>query len=142
MIAQFNTVPRNAFRGIGCQVKMFKVIFAQTIAVALASVLGGLIAGSRGGISSALGGAACVLPNLLFALYLKLVVHRSGEKFRSSFMMGELVKLLLIAGLLFIIARKYDDLHMPSLLIGLVLATQALFFLGFWTKTEHVDNGS
>ncbi|MDR0378800.1 MAG: ATP synthase subunit I [Candidatus Accumulibacter sp.] len=121
---------------------MFKVILVQTVAVALASVLGGLVAGSRGGISSALGGAACVLPNLLLALHLKLAARRSGGGFWVSFMVGEIVKLLLIAGSLFIIARKYDDLHMPSLLIGLVLATQALFFLGFWKKTEHVDNGS
>jgi ATP synthase protein I len=113
---------------------MFRVILLQTAAVILASVVGGLIAGSRGGISSALGGAAYIFPNLLLALHLKLVAHRPGVGFLAGFLFGEVVKLLLIVGLLFVIAREYDDLHAPSLLIGLVFATQALFFWGFWKK--------
>jgi ATP synthase protein I len=113
---------------------MFRVILLQTAAVVLASIVGGLIAGLRGGISSALGGAACVLPNLLLALYLKFAARRPGAGFVFSFMFGEAVKLALIAGLLFAAVRGYDDVHMPSLLVGLALATQALFFWGFWKK--------
>ncbi|MDR1935745.1 MAG: ATP synthase subunit I [Candidatus Accumulibacter sp.] len=123
---------------------MFRVILLQTAAVLLASVVGGLIAGWRGSVSSALGGAACVLPNLLLALHLKFVARRLGAGFLGGFLLGEIVKLTLIAGSLFVIAREYGDLHAPSLLVGLVLATQALFFWGFWKKKEHVDvdNGS
>jgi ATP synthase protein I len=113
---------------------MFKVIVLQTAAVALASLVGGSIAGLRGGISSALGGAACVLPNLLLALYLRFAARRPGAGFVLGFMVGEAVKLMLVVGLLFAAVRKYEDMHMPSLLIGLALATQALFFLGFWKK--------
>jgi hypothetical protein len=40
----------------------------------------------------------------------------------------------LVVGSLLLIVREYGDLHMPSLLIGLVLATQAVFFWGFWKK--------
>ncbi|MDR3300103.1 MAG: ATP synthase subunit I [Candidatus Accumulibacter sp.] len=114
---------------------MFKVILLQTAAVLLASVIGGVIAGLRGGISSALGGAACIFPNLLFALHLRFFARRSGTGFLANFMLGEVVKLVLIAGSLFIVAREYGDLHLPSLLVGLVFATQALFFWGFWKKS-------
>jgi ATP synthase protein I len=114
--------------------EMFKVILLQTAAIALASLVGGLIAGSRGGISSALGGAVCVLPNLFLALYLGFSARRPGTRFVLGFLFGEAVKLALVVGLLFAVVRKYDDVHMPSLLIGLVLATQVLFFWGFRKK--------
>jgi ATP synthase protein I len=114
---------------------MFKVILLQTAAVMLATAIGGSIAGSRGGISAALGGAACVLPNLLLALHLRLATGRPGAaRFLTRFMLGEIVKLTLVVASLFIIAREYDDVHLPSLLIGLVLATQVLFFWGFLKK--------
>jgi ATP synthase protein I len=113
---------------------MFRVILLQAAAVVPASLVGGVIAGWQGGISSALGGAVCVLPNLLLALYLKFSARRPGAGFVLSFMFGEAVKLALFAGLLFVVVREYDDIHLPSLLIGLVLATQALFFWGFWKK--------
>ncbi|MDR3299413.1 MAG: ATP synthase subunit I, partial [Candidatus Accumulibacter sp.] len=108
------------------------MILLQTAAVLLASVLGGVLAGSRGGISSVLGGAACIFPNLLLALHLKYVVRRPGVSFLIGFLLGEIVKLTLVVGSLLLIVREYGDLHMPSLLIGLVLATQAVFFWGFW----------
>jgi ATP synthase protein I len=113
---------------------MFRVILLQTAAVVLASLVGGLIAGLRGGISLALGGAVYVLPNLLLALYLKSAARRPGAGFVLGFLFGEAVKLVLVVGLLLITVRKYGDVHMPSLLVGLVLATQALFFWGFWKK--------
>jgi ATP synthase protein I len=113
---------------------MSRVIVMQMAAVVLASVVGGMIAGSRGSISSALGGAACVFPNLLLALHLKSVARRPGAGFLAGFLLGEFVKLALVVALLFVIAREYREVHMPSLLIGLALATQAVFFLGFWKK--------
>jgi ATP synthase protein I len=113
---------------------MFRVILLQAAAGVFAAVVGGLIAGWRGSISAALGGGACILPNLLLALHLKCVAHRPGAGFLANFLLGEIVKLALIAGSLFVIAREYGDLHVPSLLVGLVFATQVLFFWGFWKK--------
>jgi ATP synthase protein I len=111
---------------------MFRVILVQMAAVVLASVIGGMIAGPRGSISSMLGGAVCVLPNLLLALHVKASARRPG--FLASFLLGEFFKLTLVVGLLLAVVRGYHDVHMPSLLVGLALATQAVFFLGFWKK--------
>ena len=84
-------------------------------------------------ISAMLGGLVCVLPNLLFALRLLRVAKRPGSSYPANFLAGEFIKLVLIIGLLVVVVRSYADLHWPSLLIGLVLATQALFF-AFWKK--------
>jgi F0F1-type ATP synthase assembly protein I len=85
------------------QVKMFRVILWQTEATLLAAAVGVLIAGWRGLISAALGGAACVLPSLFLALYLKRVSEHSGMDFLVRFLLGEIVKLALVAGLLFVV---------------------------------------
>lgn len=111
---------------------MFRVILFQGAATVIAAVLGGLIAGGRGIISAVLGGLVCVLPNLLFALRLKVVSKRKAS-FTVNFLLGEFVKLAASVALLVVIAREYAELHWPSLLIGLVLATQALFLV-FWKK--------
>lgn len=115
---------------------MLRVILLQVAATVVASAVGALVAGFQGSISSALGGLVCVLPNLVLALYLKVTGHRrSGGGFFVGFVFGELVKLALIVVLLYLIALLYGDLHLPSLLIGLAFATQALFLWGFW-KTK------
>ncbi len=89
--------------------------------------------GVRGGISAALGGAVCVLPNLVFALRLKLVAKRARASFSANFLFGELVKMFATVALLVVVARVYADVHWPSLLIGLALALQAMLF-ALWKK--------
>lgn len=112
---------------------MFRAILLQVGATVVAALAGGSLAGPNGALSAALGGAVCVLPNLLFALRLKSVSGRRGASFMISFLLGEAIKLAVIVGLLFAVAKMIPGLHWPSALIGLVLATQALF-LAFWKK--------
>lgn len=80
-----------------------------------------------------MGGLACIIPNVLFALRLKSVAGRHRASFTVNFLLGELVKLVVVVGLLVFIARQYADLHWLSMLIGLAFATQAMF-LAFWKK--------
>lgn len=112
---------------------MLRVILLQVVATVVAAIAGGSLAGLNGTISATLGGLVCVVPNLLFALRLKRVAKRPGSSYPAHFLLGEFVKLALIIGLLAVVVRNFADLHWPSLLIGLVLATQALF-LAFWIK--------
>ena len=112
---------------------MIRVILLQAVATAVAVVMALVLFGWRGGASAALGGLACLLPNLLFALRLKRVARRPVFSFQANFLLGELVKIVAIVGLLVLFAKGYADLHWPSLLMGLVLATQAVFF-AFWKK--------
>ncbi len=117
---------------------MFRAILLQVGATLITALAAGMYAGTRGAVSAALGGAVCVLPNLLFAWRLKFVANRPGVSFPVNFLLGELVKLAATIGLLIIVAREYADLHWPSLLIGLALALQAMFF-AFWKRTDHVN---
>lgn len=113
---------------------MFKAILWQFGAVGVAAVVAGLFVGTRGAASAALGGAACTLPNFLFALRLKFVASRPGASYPANFFLGEFVKVAATVGLLVCVVRVYSDLHWPSLLIGLGLALQA-GFLAFWKKS-------
>lgn len=112
---------------------MFRAVFLQITVTVTAAAVAGLVVGARGAASAALGGAVCVLPNLLFALHLKFLKFRPRASFTNAFLLGEFVKLAMTFSLLIGVVRYYADLHWPSLLIGLVLATQAMF-LAFWKK--------
>jgi len=113
--------------------EMFRAVFLQFAATVAAAVVAGLVVGTRGAVSAAIGGAVCVIPNLLFALHLKFLKFRRRASFTSAFLLGEFVKLAMTFSLLIGVVKYYPDLHWPSLLIGLVLATQAMF-LAFWKK--------
>ena len=112
---------------------MFKAILLQIVATVVAAAVAGGFAGLRGMISAGLGGLVCTLPNFLFALRLKKVAQRPGSSYPANFFLGEFIKIALTVGLLVLVVKKYTDLHWPSLLIGLVLASQAMF-LAFWKK--------
>ena len=113
---------------------MFRAILFQVGAVLVTAVVAGLLVGTRGAVSAALGGVACTLPNFLFALRLKLVANRPGASYPANFFLGEFVKIAATIGLLVFVVREYADLHWPSMLIGLGLALQA-GFLAFWKKS-------
>lgn len=113
---------------------MFRAILLQVIVTLIVVTVAGLVVGIRGAVSAFLGGAACIIPNALFALRLRAVANRRGASYPLNFFVGELAKVLLTIAFLFLAARIYADLHWPSMLIGLGLALQAMF-LAFW-KTK------
>ena len=121
---------------VGSVLLMFRVIILQVGATIIAAVAAGFFAGVQGAISALLGGVVCALPNFLFALRLRFVAKRPGASYPVNFLLGELVKMAAIVALLLLVAKGYADLHWPSMLLGLVLATQALFF-AFWNKEKN-----
>ena len=113
---------------------MFRAILLQAGTTIIVALVTGLFAGSRGAVSAALGGAVVTLPNLLFALRLRLAARGSAASFPVNFFLGEFVKIAATIGLLLLVVSVYADLHWPSMLIGLGLALQA-GFLAFWKKS-------
>ena len=113
---------------------MFRAILLQVGAVIITMLVAGSLVGVRGAVSALLGGVACVLPNFLFSLRLKLAANRRGASYPANFFLGEFVKIAATIGLLVFAVRGYADLHWPSMLIGLGLALQA-GFLAFWKKS-------
>ena len=113
---------------------MFRAILLQVIATLIITIAAEFLVGTRGAVSAALGGAACVLPNFLFALRLSAVAKRPGASYPANFFLGEFVKVAATVVILVFVVREYTDLHWPSMLIGLGLALQA-GFLAFFKKS-------
>ena len=113
---------------------MLKAVFLQIGATILAALVAGLIMGARGALSAALGGAACVLPNLLFALRLHAVSKRPAASYPLEFFVGEFFKIASTVGLLATVQFAYPDVHWLALFAGLIVALKANLF-AFLVKT-------
>ena len=113
---------------------MYKAVALQIGATMMAALVAASFAGLRGAVSAALGGAACVLPNLLFALRLSLVSKRPAASYPLEFFVGEFFKIASTVGLLATVRLVYPDVHWLALFIGLVVALKANLF-AFLVKT-------
>ena len=113
---------------------MFKAVTLQIGATILAALIAGAFLGLRGALSAALGGAACVLPNLLFALRLHFVSKRPAASYPLAFFVGEFLKIASTVGLLATVQLVYPDVHWLALFGGLVVALKANLF-AFLVKT-------
>lgn len=87
-----------------------------------------MLAGPQGAVSAGFGGAAVVIPNLLFAMSL-WAAARSGRASVAGFFAGELIKVAATLALLAIVAGAYRDLHWLALLAGLFAALKANLFM-------------
>ncbi|MDR2690219.1 MAG: ATP synthase subunit I [Azoarcus sp.] len=113
---------------------MRKAVLLQLGAALLAVVISAVFFGAGGALSALCGGLACVLPNGFFAWRLRLACSCGAQATVSAFVAGELVKLILVVGLLMLTMALYRDVHGWALLIGLALALKANLF-AFLVKT-------
>ena len=114
---------------------MLKMVLLQLGATLVATVVSGLLFGTNGAWSALMAGAACVVPNALFAWRLSVASVRSGGAPGAlGFFVGEGIKVATIVGLLVLIHALYKDLHWGALFIGMILALKANLF-AFLVKT-------
>jgi ATP synthase protein I len=107
---------------------MFRAVFHQSVATLIAAGLAGIFAGWHGAVSAGLGGAAIVLPNLMFALSL-WAGAKSGKASMVRFFVGEMLKVAATLALLAIVAGAYRELSWLALLAGVFLALKANLFV-------------
>lgn len=112
---------------------MLKTVLLQLSAALVGCAVGAVAFGWRGGISAALGGLACVLPSLLFALRLRALTRRPGASHVTAFFVGETIKVALTIALLASIGFVYRGVHWGAVVIGLIITLQANF-LAFLVK--------
>jgi len=105
---------------------MLKVLWLQAAAILSATLLAGLLAGRGGALSALAGGAAYFLPNLLFALRLRLAQAAHGA-WAVGFMVGEAVKLFAVVALLVVLPRVLE-VNWPALVAGLIIVLFANLF--------------
>lgn len=106
---------------------MFRAVFHQSLATLLVAGLAGILVGWHGAVSAGLGGAAIVIPNLMFALSL-WAAAKSDKASVARFFVGEMIKVAATLALLVIVAGAYRDLHWLALLAGLLVALKANLF--------------
>lgn len=105
---------------------MFKTVLLQVAATLVVTGLAALLAGPRGAVSALLGGAAYVVPNLLFVTRLKAAAS-AGRASAASFFIGELMKIVATLGIL-VVAQHYYDVHWLAMLVGLFAALKSNLF--------------
>jgi len=121
---------------------MQKIVVLQALATLFTALIVAIVtmwfagtatAGLHAAISATLGGAACVVPNLLFMVRLMARSGRPGAVNApnpASFLVGEFVKLFLTVAALFLIASFYRDLDWLALLVGMIVSLKSyLVFL-------------
>ncbi|CAM4285130.1 ATP synthase subunit I [Bordetella muralis] len=114
---------------------LLRVLAAQGAMGLAAAAIAGIIAGTAAGWSALAGAGAYFVPNALFALRLLVNVLKSGRASPVTFFLGEMLKLLMTALLLWLLARvAHDWLVWPSVLLGLAFTLKGYLLLLMFRK--------
>jgi ATP synthase protein I len=104
---------------------MFRVVVLQILTTVVVSVGAGLFGGPHAAISALLGGAACVVPNGLFALRLAAAARRPRGTSPAVFLIGEFVKIVSTLGLLALVVATYANLVWPALIVSIIVVLKS-----------------
>ena len=96
---------------------MFRVVFLQILTTVIVSLVAGLSGGSHAAISALLGGAACFVPNGLFALKLAAAARRPQGT--------DPVKVVSTLALLALIVATYKDLVWLAMLVSFIVVLKS-----------------
>lgn len=118
---------------------MLRAITLQVALVLVAAVLGMLPWGLDGFRDILLGGAACFIPNALFAWRLRATEGRPARSFVLAFFLGEAIKIVLTLFMLMAIVKWLAPAHWEALLLGMVVALQAPWLLAFFQRYSWFD---
>lgn len=107
---------------------MWVAVGLQIAAVLALSLLTGVGFNWTSAGHLALGGAAAIIPNSLFALRLAIQRGKPAESYPAVFFLGEFAKIGLTVALIVLIARSVQSIDWLALLVGLIVALQAPLF--------------
>lgn len=99
---------------------MFRIVALQVLTTAVVSLASGLIGGPHAAISALLGGAACFIPNGLFAFKLAAAARRPQGTDAGVFLVGEVVKVVATIALLALIVASYRNLVWLALIVSII----------------------
>ena len=105
---------------------MYKTIVLQLAVTLIAAAFAGFWLGERGVISVLLGGAAYLVPNLIFVARLSAAAG-SGRASGATFFVGEFLKILSTLTIL-VLAQKFYEVHWLAMLGGLFVELKANLF--------------
>jgi ATP synthase protein I len=105
----------------------------QLVATAVLALLAGLLAGTQGAASAALGGAVSVLAGAAGALAAAKAKAQSAGGVLIGALLAEGVKLGLIVILALLVLAAYDGAVVPAF-IGSLVVTALLFSMAFFVR--------
>lgn len=125
---------RAAINARACR-ELLMAVAAQGAMGLAAAAIAGIVAGTTAGVSALLGAGAYFLPNALFALRLLVNVVRSVQPNPVAFFLGEMIKLIMTALLLWLIWHlTHEWLVWPAVLLGLILTLKGYLLLLMFRK--------
>jgi len=111
---------------------MYRLIFLQAIAAVFVALLAWAVGGAAAGWSALAGGAACVVPNGLFALRLAAAARRPQGTSAATFFVGEFVKVASTLALLALLVWAYRDLVWLAMIIAVIVTLKSYFIALIW----------
>ncbi len=111
---------------------MFRLVLLQGIAAVLVTLIAWILGGSAAAWSALLGGAACVVPNGLFALRLAAAARRPQGAGVATFFVGEFLKVASTVALLALIVWAYQDLVWVAMIAAIIVTLKSYLIAVFW----------
>ncbi len=104
---------------------MFRIVILQILATLIVAAISWLLGGANAALSALAGGAACFVPNGLFALRLAISAARPQGTSAATFFVGEFVKLGSTLALLALIAWAYKDVVWLAVVVAIIAALKS-----------------
>lgn len=101
---------------------MFRIVGLQVLATLVVALVAWPLGGAPAALSALLGGAACVVPNALFALRLTMSAGRAQGAGVAEFFVGEFIKIGSTVVLLALIAWLWKDVVWLALIVSVIAA--------------------
>lgn len=104
-----------------------RVLILQAVLAGLAAVIATIFWDLSAGVWALAGGAVCVAPSAVFAFRLSRAAKRSAQAFGVAFVLGELVKVVLVVALFVFAYSRFGGVNAAALLFGFIAAIQGYF---------------
>ncbi len=111
---------------------MFRVVGLQVLATAIVALVAWPLGGDAAAVSALLGGAACFVPNGLFALRLSASARRPGGAGAATFFVGEFVKMGSTIAALALIAWAWKGVVWPAMIAAIIVALKSYLIALIW----------
>jgi ATP synthase protein I len=111
---------------------MFRIVGLQILATAIVALAAWPLGGGAAAMSALLGGAACFVPNGMFALRLAVAGRGARGANAATFFVGEFVKVGSTVGLLALIAWAYHDVVWLALIVAVIAALKSYLIAFIW----------
>lgn len=105
----------------------------QLVATAMLTLISGLLAGSHGAVSAALGGGVAIVAGLGFAVVIQFSRDKSAGGTLVTALQAESVKIGLAVSLLWMVLTTYKDVVVP-VCVGSFILSILIFSMAFFVR--------